>query len=69
MLYESFFETMISVGCTEVRAITGSSNKPSQAFHEAMGFTAHGDREIDGVLAYPDYDGPGEPRVAFTRSL
>ncbi len=69
VLYELFFETMKNQGCTEVRAITGSFNRRSQAFHEAMGFSAHGDREIDGVLAYPDYDGPGEPRVAFTRAL
>ena len=68
-LYELFFTTMRIQGCTEVRAITGSFNKRSQAFHAAMGFTPHGDREIDGVLAYPDYDGPGEPRVVFVRSL
>ena len=68
-LYEQFFATMAERGCTEVRAITGSFNKRSQAFHAAMGFTAHGDRDIDGVMAYADYDGPGEPRVAFTRPL
>ncbi len=68
-LYELFFDTMREHGCTEVRAITGSFNKRSQAFHAAMGFTQHGDREIDGVLAYPDYDGPGEPRVVFVRRL
>ncbi len=68
-LYELFFATMRQLGCTEIRAITGSFNKRSQAFHTAMGFTSHGDREIDGVLAYPDYDGPGEPRVVFVRSL
>jgi predicted GNAT superfamily acetyltransferase len=68
-LYEQFFETMKGLGCTQVRAITGSFNARSQAFHTAMGFEPHGDREIDGVLAYADYDGPGEPRVAFTRAL
>lgn len=68
-LYERVFETMRGLGCTEIRAITGPFNKRSQAFHAALGFTPHGDRDIDGVLAYPDYDGPGEPRVAFTRAL
>jgi ribosomal protein S18 acetylase RimI-like enzyme len=68
-LYLFFFETMKAKGCREARAITGSFNKRSQAFHAAMGFEQHGDREIDGVLAYADYDGPGEPRVAFTRPL
>lgn len=68
-LYELTFETMKAAGCTEIRAITGPKNRRSQAFHAALGFTAHGDRDIDGVLAYPDYDGPGEPRVVFTRQL
>jgi len=68
-LYLLFFETMKDLGCSQVRAITGSFNRRSQAFHAALGFEAHGDREIDGVLAYPDYDGPGEPRVAFSRGL
>lgn len=69
MLYEDFFQRMTELGCTEVRAITGPANRRSQAFHAAMGFTAQGDTDIDGVLAYPDYDGPDEPRVAFTRPL
>lgn len=68
-LYEMFFAEMSARGCTEVRAITGSFNKRSQAFHAAQGFAAHGDRSIDGVMAYPDYDGPGEPRVVFVRPL
>ncbi|MEP6478599.1 MAG: GNAT family N-acetyltransferase [Rhodoglobus sp.] len=68
-LYESFFERMRALGCTEVRCITGPPNTTSQAFHAAMGFTASGDSVIDGVLAYPDYDGPGQPRVAFSRAI
>ena len=68
-LYRRFFETMKAKGCTHARAITGSFNAHSQAFHKAMGFEAHGDREIDGVLAFADYDGPGEPRVAFSRPI
>lgn len=68
-LYDLFFVEMRNRGCTEVRAITGSFNKRSQAFHAAQGFTAHGDRSIDGVMAYSDYDGPGEPRVVFVRHL
>jgi len=68
-LYLLFFETMKQLGCREARAITGFFNKRSQLFHAAMGFDQHGDREIDGVIAYADYDGPGEPRVAFSREL
>lgn len=68
-LYELFFEQMRELGCTEVHAITGPLNRVSQQFHAAMGFTAHGDEPVDGVMAYRDYDGPGEHRVAFTRPL
>jgi ribosomal protein S18 acetylase RimI-like enzyme len=68
-LYERFFAAMRAAGCRRVDAITGPVNRRSQAFHRAMGFEASGDTEIDGVLAWRDYDGPGEHRVAFTRPL
>jgi predicted GNAT superfamily acetyltransferase len=68
-LYELAFDTMRDLGCTEIRAITGPFNRRSQAFHAAMGFAAHGDELIEGVLAYADYDGPGEARVTFRRAL
>ncbi len=69
MLYERFFEQAKASGCTEVRAITGPLNRRSQEFHAAMGFEARGDDDIDGVMGYRDYDGPGEHRVVFVRSL
>ena len=68
-LYERFFGSMRATGCVRVDAITGPVNRRSQAFHRAMGFEATGDSEIEGVLAWRDYDGPGEHRVAFTRAL
>ena len=68
-LYERFFAMMRVQGCTRVEAITGPINRRSQSFHRALGFTLAGDTEVDGVLAYRDYDGPGEHRVTFTRSL
>lgn len=68
-LYELFFAQMKEVGCTEVRCITGPRNTRSQAYHAAMGFTQHGDEPVEGVLAFRDYDGPGEHRVTFTRPL
>jgi predicted GNAT superfamily acetyltransferase len=68
-LYETFFEEARTAGCRRVDAITGPSNRRSQAFHTAMGFQSTGDTEIDGVLAWRDYDGPGEHRVGFTRAL
>ena len=68
-LYERFFDEARAAGCHRVDAITGPPNRRSQAFHAAMGFTATGDTEVDGVLAWRDYDGPGEHRVAFTREI
>lgn len=68
-LYEHFFEQMKTSGRTEVRCVTGPWNARSQAFHRALGFAQHGDTDVDGVQAYLDYDGPGEHRVVFTRTL
>ncbi|WP_395245382.1 GNAT family N-acetyltransferase [Agromyces sp. MMS24-K17] len=68
-LYEAFFAESRAAGCDRVDAITGPPNRRSQAFHEAMGFTASGDADVDGVRAWLDYDGPGQHRVAFTRPL
>jgi predicted GNAT superfamily acetyltransferase len=68
-LYRRFFAQATAAGCHRVEAITGPPNRRSQAFHVAMGFTATGDTEIDGVAAWRDYDGPGQHRVAFARPL
>jgi ribosomal protein S18 acetylase RimI-like enzyme len=68
-LYERFFDEMRASGCHRVDAITGPVNRRSQDFHRALGFELSGDTEIDGVLAWRDYDGPGEHRVAFSRAL
>jgi GNAT superfamily N-acetyltransferase len=68
-LYERLFSAARALGCTRVDAITSPANRGSQAFHAALGFTAHGDAQIEGVTAYADYDGPGHARVALTRTL
>lgn len=68
-LYERFFDAMRASGRRRVDAITGPGNVGSQRFHRAMGFALTGDTEVEGVLAWRDYDGPGEHRVGFTRPL
>ncbi|GAA1759171.1 GNAT family N-acetyltransferase [Agromyces humatus] len=68
-LYERFFAQVRALGCRRVDAITGPDNMRSQEFHRAMGFTIGGDTDVDGVLAYLDYDGLGEHRVTFTRVI
>ncbi len=60
-LYQRFFEDARSQGRTRVRCVTSPANKGSVAFHEALGFEAE-------RVAH-DYDGPGEDRVLFVKTL
>jgi ribosomal protein S18 acetylase RimI-like enzyme len=59
-LYEKFFDTVRSRGCTSVACITAPVNEISQRFHSRMGFT---------MLFQPDYDGIGGARIVMSRSL
>ncbi len=60
-LYQRFFETAGTHGCSVVRCVTSPANEDSVAFHKALGF------EVDRVAE--DYDGPGEDRVLFVKRL
>ena len=60
-LYERFFALAKADGRTVVRAVTAPVNERSIAFHTALGFT------ISDPL--PGYDGPGDVKVRFERSL
>ncbi|MFT2018433.1 N-acetyltransferase family protein [Streptomyces sp. 796.1] len=69
-LYGRFFARATSARRPEVRAIVSPANKPSIAFHHAMGFVPDGgDYESDGVPVHRDYDGPGHDRISFRRLL
>lgn len=71
-LYQRFFDDARSLGAARVKAITWPGNRVSVAFHTAMGFRPDegpGTQRLYGTPAYPDYDGDGEDRVAFTREL
>ncbi|MBB5938265.1 GNAT family N-acetyltransferase [Streptomyces zagrosensis] len=69
-LYERFFAQAAAAGRQEVRAIVSPANKPSIAFHRAMGFEPDaGDYESNGVPVHRDYDGPGHDRISFRRLL
>ncbi len=59
-LYAAFADLAAARGCASIKAITTSSNTASIAFHESLGMHAE---EI------PDYSGPGQARVVFTREL
>lgn len=69
-LYQLFFENVRARGCDSVRCITSPVNTGSVAFHRRMGFQIEkSDRERDGVPYTADYDGPGQDRVCFVRTL
>ena len=69
-LYELFFETVRARGCDSVRCITAPINSGSIAFHRRMGFQIEkSDQQRDGVAYTADYDGPGQDRVLFVKSL
>ena len=61
VLYERFFALAAADGRTVVRAVTAAANERSIAFHAALGFSVS-----DPV---PGYDGPGDVKVRFERSL
>ena len=69
-LYELFFETVRARGCDSVYCITAPINSGSIAFHRRMGFQIEkSDQERDGVLFTANYDGPGQDRVLFIKTL
>ncbi|MFE3849667.1 GNAT family N-acetyltransferase [Streptomyces griseorubiginosus] len=59
-LYKAFTAAARRQGAVRLKAITSPANEGSIAFHRALGFQ---DRLAE------DYDGPGRPRVVFTREL
>lgn len=69
-LYERFFAEVSHRGCSEVRSLTGPGNTTSIAFHKAMGFDIMpGESAESGISVHRDYDGPGQDRVLFARTL
>lgn len=70
-LYNQFFDIVKKNGRNIVRCVTSPVNKVSIAFHTKMGLEIekNGDKEIDGVSVYTDYDGPNQDRVLFVKKL
>lgn len=70
MLYEHFFVTVRTLGCSEVHCITSPGNTGSVAFHRKMGFELlPGPVEVGGVPVHLDHGGPGQHRVRFRKAL
>jgi len=59
-LYTAFIEAAARQGAVRLKAITSVTNEGSIAFHRTLGFDA---------CVVEDYDGPGRPRVVFTREM
>lgn len=69
-LYIEFFRVIKKNNRNVVRAVTSPINKVSIAFHTKMGFHIDkGDKEIDGVPVFADYDGPNQDRVLFAKEV
>lgn len=71
-LCERFIADVRDRGVSRVHAITWPGNRISVGFHTAMGFVPSdgpGTQNLYGTVAYPDYDYPGDDRVAFTKDL
>jgi GNAT superfamily N-acetyltransferase len=69
-LYERFFAAVADLGCRTVRCVTSPVNKGSIAFHRSMGFSAEpGEKIVDSIPVVEGYDGKGEDRVLFFRTL
>jgi ribosomal protein S18 acetylase RimI-like enzyme len=60
-LYERFIDVARAHGRSLVRCVTSTTNEASIAFHEALGFEAE--------RVAKDYDGPGEDRVLFAKTI
>ncbi|MFC7426918.1 GNAT family N-acetyltransferase [Nocardia tengchongensis] len=59
-LYSAFATAARPLGATDLKAITTPTNHTSINFHKALGFVT---RLVE------DYNGPGQPRIVFTRNL
>lgn len=69
-LYNRLFVDAAAAGCLEVQSVTSPLNAGSIAFHRRLGFEPlPGSGAVDGTPYTADYDGPGEDRVRFSRSL
>ncbi|MBO0996006.1 GNAT family N-acetyltransferase [Bacillus sp. SD088] len=69
-LYHEFFKVVKENDRHSVRCVTSPVNKVSIAYHLKMGFEIEkGNKEVEGVSVFADYDGPNQDRVLFVKKL
>ncbi|MBM7662885.1 ribosomal protein S18 acetylase RimI-like enzyme [Bacillus mesophilus] len=69
-LYNQFFNVVKQNGRHIIRCETSPVNKGSIAYHTKMGFEIEsGDKKIDGIDVFTNYDGSNQDRVLFIKYL
>lgn len=69
-LYHKFFIEVQKHDRSVVRAVTSPVNKGSIAYHKKMGFEVEkGDKDVDGVSVFTNYDGLNQDRVLFVKKM
>jgi ribosomal protein S18 acetylase RimI-like enzyme len=69
-IYERFFAAAREHGCSIARCVTSPVNVASIAFHTRMGFDVEKINGVsNGVPCTINYDGNGQDRVLFVKSL
>lgn len=71
-LVQRFVDDVTGPAVRRVVAVTWPGDRPSVEFHRALGFEPQGGegaQRLYGTLAHADYDGEGEDRVVFVRTL
>nr|WP_257215541.1 GNAT family N-acetyltransferase [Bacillus pumilus] len=70
ILYQAFYDVAKQEGRTTVKAVTAPVNKVSIAYHTKLGFQIEkGDKTVEGISVFSDYDGINEDRVLFVKKL
>ncbi|CAM1354622.1 MULTISPECIES: GNAT family N-acetyltransferase [Tenacibaculum] len=69
-LYAHFFKEAKCLKLKEIECVTSIKNKLSINFHKSLGFSIQkGNKEIDGISYFENYDGINEHRVLFKYEL
>jgi ribosomal protein S18 acetylase RimI-like enzyme len=71
-LVKRFLGIMSQKGCNHVYLITSPKNKRAINFYRQMGFEVNKKEKkmiIDGISTFEDYNGLGEHKVIFSKSL
>ncbi|EDW20991.1 YqjY [Bacillus pumilus ATCC 7061] len=70
MLYQAFYDVAKQEGRTTIKVVTAPVNKVSIAYHAKLGFQIEkGDKTVEGISVFSEYEGINEDRVLFVKKL